>query len=349
MLPAPISLRDVADTTLHRYARPAGHPTALHADIGSNYLDSLMLLRFRYKYRPGAIIETAKLMAYFDDLVLSDPSNETARRGLLLSMVTFAGLVPSALPDLLPQLLAHGGRPGEANPSAVEARIGAGMAAMFNSEYTLAEDMLSGAVDLAPDSAAAHVALGTLLLHIGRLHDSLRETRAGERLDPQSASNASMVSLALFSLRRFDEAGLQAQRSLSLDPQLLISRMLLADIEFFTADRAVALRQMASICSFCGDHPLALGKLAYAHGMDGDPAAARKVLDTLLSRSDQTGRAAPCIALGYLGLRDAKNALKWLRIASEQNSIVDIVPGSTPFFDPLRSDRKFHVLLPQCA
>jgi len=106
------------------------------------------------------------------------------------------------------------------------------------------------------------------------------------------------------------------------------------------------LRAMAEFSASSDRHPLARGKLAYAYGVTGDSARAHDVLQELLASAGESTYAAPSIALSYLGLGEPKNALKWLRIANEQNSIADILQGQLPFFDPLRSEPGFNALIP---
>jgi Tfp pilus assembly protein PilF len=292
------------------------------------------------------VIDAAKLMAYFDDAIQCDPHDAVTRRGWLLSLVTFAYLVPSALPDILERLRTHAESGPASSPPSIEARIAGGVAAMFNRENRLAADILYQAAEMAPTNADARTALGTFLLHIGDWEGALRETRAGERLDPLSASNTGMVALSLMGLGRFADARLQAKRSLSLDPSFALSRMLLADIELFAGNTAEALRAMTQICESCRQHPLARGKLAYAYGVTGDSARARNVLQELLAAAPNSTHAAPSIALSYLGLGERKNALKWLGIANEQNSLADILQGRLPFFESLRSEPGFDALMP---
>jgi len=90
---------------------------------------------------------------------------------------------------------------------------------------------------------------------------------------------------------------------------------------------------------------LALGRLGYIYGLEGNRSKVENILNTLLARADEPGRVAPSIALVHLGLGNTKKALNWVRTAAEQNALVDMIP-SMPFYDALRSDPKFTVLIP---
>jgi tetratricopeptide (TPR) repeat protein len=293
------------------------------------------------------VIDAAKWMAWFDSAVEREPDNALIRRGWLLSLTTFACLVPTSLPDVLSRLRSQMRRTRPSGQATVEAYIAAGMTSMFNSEHRLAADMLYRAVELGPQNADARVALSTLLLQMGESEQALREARAGEQFDPLSAANAGMVALSLINLDRFEEARAQSERSLSLDPAFLLSRMMVADLDLLAGNCARALHSMAEICTLTGQHPLARGRLAYACGITGDASRARALLGDLLASANNTRQVAPSIVLGYLGLREQKSALKWLRIAGEHNSIADIMPGRLPFFDPLRGEPSFEALAPQ--
>jgi Flp pilus assembly protein TadD len=227
----------------------------------------------------------------------------------------------------------------------LEARICAGMVAMFNGEYGVAAEILIRAVELHPADAMAHVALGMLLLQAGRLEEALHAMATGQSLDPLSATYAGLLAVVLFTLGRIDAAREQAALCLALDPKHLMARVLLADIDLVCGRREAALGKYFEFCRMSNGHPLALGRLGYIYGLEGNRSKVENILNTLLARADEPGRVAPSIALVHLGLGNTKKALNWVRTAAEQNALVDMIP-SMPFYDALRSDPKFTVLIP---
>jgi TolB-like protein/Tfp pilus assembly protein PilF len=309
-----------------------------------SYLDALMRMRFQFKYQAGATGELAESIKFFQAAAQAQPGSRPIRRALSISVGTFMSLGGGAMSEA-PRLLAPAGPSSDHDEMVLEARVCAGMVAMFKGEYGVAAEMLMRAVELHPTDAMAHVALGILQLHAGRLEAALQAMTTGQSLDPLSAISAGMLAVVLFSLGRLDEAREQAMLCLALDPRNVMSHALLADIELVCGRHDTALEKSFELCRMSNGHPLALGKLGYVYGLVGRKAEVQSILNTLLSQTDEPGRVAPSIALAYLGLGDAKKALNWLRTAAERNCLVDMIP-SMPFYDALRSDRKFTALIP---
>ena len=310
-----------------------------------DYLESLMRMRFQFKYQAGATAELAESIKYFQAAARSQPGSRPIRRALSISVGTFLSLGSSLLSEALPRLLVPAALSGDCDEMFLEARVCAGMVAMFKGEYGVAAERLMHAVELHPTDAMAHVALGILLLHAGRLEEALQTLSIGQSLDPLSAINAAMLAGVLFNLRRIDAAREQATLCLALDPKNMMAHALLPDIEMVCGRHDAALAKHFEFCRMSNGHPLALGKLGYLYGLEGKHAEVQNILNTLLAQADEPGRVAPSIALAYLGLGDTKKALTWVHTAAEQNSLIDMIP-SMPFFDALRSDPKFAALIP---
>jgi TolB-like protein/Flp pilus assembly protein TadD len=318
---------------------------AVGASQQGGYLDSLMRMRFQFKYQAGAMAELAESIKFLQAAAQSQPGSRPIRRALSISLGNFMSLGGSALPEIMPRLVAQAGSLDDEREMLLEARVCAGMVAMFKGEYGASAEMLMRAVELHRTDAMAHVALGIVLLHTGRLEDALQALSAGQRLDPLSSLNASMLATVLFSLRRMDAAREQAALCLALDPKNMMAHALLADIDLASGRHDTALNQSFEFCRMSHGHPLALGKVGYIYGLQGNRAGVQTILNMLLAQADEPGRVAPSIALAYLGLGDAGKALLWMRTAAEHNTLVDIIP-SMPFYDALRSDPKFTALIP---
>jgi len=151
------------------------------------YLDSLMRMRFQLKYQAGATAELAESIKYFRAAAQSQPDSRPIRRALSLSVGTLLSLSGSATSEIMPRLLAQVAPSSDNDEALVEARVCAGMIAMFKGEHGPAAEMLMRAVELHPTEAMAHVALGILLLHSGRLKEALQAISTGQNLDPSRA------------------------------------------------------------------------------------------------------------------------------------------------------------------
>jgi TolB-like protein/Flp pilus assembly protein TadD len=309
------------------------------------YLDSLMRMRFQFKYQAGATAELAESIKVFQAAAQAQPNNRPIRRALSISVGAFLSLGVPAITELMPRLLAQAVPESDYDEMLLETRVCAGMVAMFKGDYATAAETLMRTVELHPTDPMAHVALGILQLHAGRLEAALQAMSNGQGLDPLSPLTASMLATILFSMRRFDAAREQAAFCLALDPKNMMAHALLADIDLACGQHDTALVKSFEFCQISNGHPLALAKLGYIYGLEGKRSEVQNILNTLIAQADEPGRVAPSIALTYLGLGDPKKALMWMRIAAEHNTLVDIIP-SMPFYDPLRSDPTFTALIP---
>jgi tetratricopeptide (TPR) repeat protein len=73
-------------------------------------------------------------------------------------------------------------------------------------QYDKAVEAYRQALQIKPDSAAAHHGLGRAYVSMGRVADALEPLRAAARLDPQNAAVRLNLGITLASLRRADEA-----------------------------------------------------------------------------------------------------------------------------------------------
>ena len=75
-------------------------------------------------------------------------------------------------------------------------------------------------------------------------------------------------------------------------------------------------------------------------------AVAAKRLERLIART-KSGEYVSAInfARAYLRLGDKEQALRWLKTSCEERNVHSLTIGSDPFYDPLRTDRRFNKLL----
>ncbi|MGB8583883.1 MAG: hypothetical protein WCD47_23915, partial [Candidatus Sulfotelmatobacter sp.] len=91
------------------------------------------------------------------------------------------------------------------------------------------------------------------------------------------------------------------------------------------------------------DSPTCIANLARAYVATGKRSEAERLLSDLKKRSNPAYSYAPEIAIVYVSLGDADQAVNWLEKGYEErfNPGVLLRPG----FDPLRSDSRFKDLL----
>jgi hypothetical protein len=92
-----------------------------------------------------------------------------------------------------------------------------------------------------------------------------------------------------------------------------------------------------------------LATFAYAAAQAGKTAHAKKALNKLLQLSERKYVSAYDIAMIYVGLRQNREALKWLAKAYEERAYLMVYLKVDPAMDPLRGKVKFKKILDQMA
>src|SRR5207237_122306 len=86
-------------------------------------------------------------------------------------------------------------------------------------KYDLAEIAARKAIDLEPDSAAAHRTLGNALYHQGKFKEAVASHREATRLAPTDAWSHHYLGRALQANGQLDEAIAAYRRALELQPE----------------------------------------------------------------------------------------------------------------------------------
>jgi hypothetical protein len=84
-----------------------------------------------------------------------------------------------------------------------------------------------------------------------------------------------------------------------------------------------------------------LAALGYAYAISHQDGEARKILQQLTERSQQTYVQPTWVAVIHIGLGEKDQAFDWLQKALQDRSAWLVYLKVDPFFDPLRSDPRF--------
>jgi TolB-like protein/DNA-binding winged helix-turn-helix (wHTH) protein len=203
---------------------------------------------------------------------------------------------------------------------------------------------LRRAVELNPNSAAAHHLYSEILLGEGKTKEGLAEAREYVQLDPVSPSARLDMAVADILARRYRRAIAQAWRAVSLDPN-------------YTAAHEV----LGWALELCGQHAQALQQLQTAVEQGGGDAAKAYLARTcfeaeksaegnkLLREITRSGRAPYQTAEVYAGLGQFNQAFKWLaKAVNNRDRDLAVYIRSDPWLGlAIRSDPRFAQILSQ--
>ena len=204
------------------------------------------------------------------------------------------------------------------------------------------EAELQRALQLDPNSAPAHFFSALLPLFRGELKEGLRLVLEAEKLDPVSPITSYVATAAYLANDHIDDAIVEGQRTLQLDPNYfyLDSNLAAAYREKRNFAEAIALYHKAQEAT----HVPSSG-LAITYARMGRQIEARKILDQLVQESQRRYVSASSIAAVYVAFGDKDEAFRWLERAFEEHSGILQWIAFLPEFRPLRPDPRFPQLL----
>lgn len=241
--------------------------------------------------------------------------------------------------------LAH--RALETNPGLAETHALLGMY-LKEIEYDWNEvrRAMERALELNPSSPMVRFryALSGLMPH-GRLQEAAAELERALDLDPLSVSIRMWLAEILHFARDNERAGAEIATAIEMDPGLCWSYHVLGQIQLAQQRLPEALATFQQAALLSGNHPIILGWMGMALALSGQAAEARALLDAL--RQAAASRYIPPTALAWihLGLGEVDEAFQLTFDAIEQRDPIIVPLKSYWFFDPLREDPRYALLL----
>jgi serine/threonine protein kinase/tetratricopeptide (TPR) repeat protein len=205
-----------------------------------------------------------------------------------------------------------------------------------------ADAELKRALELDPNSASAHLFSGLHPLFRGELKDGLQLILEAEKLDPVSPITSYVATAAYLANDRIDDAVIEGQRTLQLDPNYFYLDSVLAAAyrEKGNLPEAIALYTKAQEATH-----LPSGGLAITYTRMGREIEAQNILAQLLQAREERYVSAPLIAAVCVALGEKEEAFRWLERAYVEHSGALQWIAFLPEFRALHSDARFPDLL----
>ena len=228
------------------------------------------------------------------------------------------------------------------DPNSAEAHTALGFVRHYEWQWRDAEQELTRAIELNPNYALAHVYYANLLMSLRRSDESLREILAAKDLDPFSLDVNANLGWMLASAGRYDEAIEHLKRTVALDSSYPHARTRLAEALNSAGRYDEALSQVNEAVRLTNRSPSALGQLAKTYALLGRTAEARAVLDEVLALARHQYVPPASLFLLYQALGETETALDWLeRSYDERSNFMAYIASQ----NELRSNARFQRML----
>jgi serine/threonine-protein kinase len=367
-----VDVSDGGQIWSQRYSRPLADMYALEEEIASAIAEQLrvklggvspsvvprsrgpkaeayqLYLKGRYLWNrrpePGFI----DAPEYFEKSIEADPSFALPYSGLADCFITFGSWESGLLPPNEAFLKARGlaRKALEIDDRSAEAHASLGYA-LFHYDWNFEESEreLRRSIELDPGYSPAHHWLSHLVLPLGRIEESKRESLAALAVDPHDFIMNAHMAWHHFFAGEYDPAIQYAENLRSISSTHFWSPFFSGLAHEQMGLLAPAIDRLRLAAERAPDSTYAVAALAHAHGLAGDFREARRLLQDLEENARRRFVSAYDFAIVQLGLGANDDALRHIGQAFDERSSWLIHLNVDPRLDPLRTREGFRELV----
>lgn len=317
------------------------HTRSIEPEAHEAYLRGLSLLWTRPFPSKEAVPRVGE---YFQQAIAQDPNYALAYVGLADWYVIAADVGDMDQRKVYPLIEAAALRAAEIDQRLGSAHRSLAAVREYEWDWHGAELEYRRAIALNPSDDHSHQWYSSYLVSMGRFDEALGEARRALELNPIFLTDQKQLAFVFYMARRYNDAIREYESILERSPNFGLRHRDLGLTYLQVGRKTEAVTELER-AQTAPDLSSVTGSLAYVYGMTGRKERALKVLTKLKLLSAREYVKPSSVAIGFVGLGDADQALSWLsRAVDERDSEVQFLEVD-PVWDPLRSDPRFQVLL----
>ena len=318
----------------------AAGPKAAAPEIKVDAHNAYLQARFYFQRRSED--DMVKAIHYYDEAIRLEPAYAQAYAERAETAISFADLIAEVgrKSGIRADALRDARKAVELAPELAEAHAALGWA-LFLGNWQFDEGLaeLERSAQLSSSNATVHNLLARVLLYVGRYADAEAAARRAIEIDPLMASAHLSLARVLFTMGRLDEADVQARKAVELQPGSASSHRWQVFAAVLRGDGEAALRE-ATLEPNAG---FRLCFVALAQAVRGDRAASDAALAQLTATGEQSLAYQIAEVHAWRGDKDA--AFEWLQRAYDSHDGGILSLPSDPLLKGLRSDPRHAALL----
>jgi TolB-like protein/Flp pilus assembly protein TadD len=303
-------------------------------------------LKGRYYWDKRTAEGLRKGSEYFQKAIEKDPTYAAAYAGLAdcADRAGLWGFVPPELGAGRARTVAR--KALEFDDTLSEAHSALGSALLhYEWDYLASENEFRRAISLNTSYATAHQWYGHCLAAMGRVDESLMETKQALRLDPLSPIISVSHAFVCWFAGQWDQAVEHCETALELHPNYLGLVWALANAYQGKGNFEQAIQERERAVKLSAGAPMFVAELGQSYAAAGQSDEALRILEQLRELSKLRYVMAYWVALIHAGLKDRDETFRWLAKAYEERSAHLAYVKVDPRFDSLHSETRFSALL----
>ena len=294
----------------------------------------------------GSEEEIEKGLDYFQQAIEEDPTYALAYVGKADCYILLADYGYHSSKEAYPKARAAAEKALEMDNTLAGAYASLGYVKFkYDWAWAGAERDFKRAIELDPNYAYAPLYYSLYLSEMGRHDEAIKEAKRGLESNPLSRDCNNILGWNLFLARRYDRGIEQFQNLLEIDQNYIAAHWNLANIYAGKGMYSEAIAEVQKAVELSENNTTTVAVLGYIYALAGRRDGAMKVLNDLLELSNQEYVSSFYIALVYTCLGQKDQAFEWLEKAYEERDSYLPQLKVFPFFDSLRSDPRYKVLL----
>jgi serine/threonine protein kinase/tetratricopeptide (TPR) repeat protein len=304
-----------------------------------------LYLQGRYQWNKQTLEGLQESIDYFQQAVQKDPRYALAYAGQADSYAQLADFNVLPTREVLPKVKSAAARSLELDEAGAEAHTSLAWARFHEWDWAGAEKEFKRAIELNPSYPTAHSWYGEYLMVQGRFDEALVEMNRASDLNPLSPALNLALGYRFYYAHQYPEAVEQIQKTLAMDAKFVPAHVFLGRAYEQKGTYPEAIAEMRKALELSEGDTNELAAVGHAYAVAHQAGEAKKILDQLKERSQQTYVQPSLIALIHVGLGDKNQAFDWLQKAYEDRSAGLLYLKVDPAFDGVRSDPRFIDLL----
>ena len=300
-------------------------------------------LRGRHAWNKRSPDQIRKAIAHFQRAIDFDAAYAPAYAGVADAYnqlgTYLIGERPAA--ETRPLAIAAAMKAIEIDPDLAEAHAALGFSKVYDWDWRGSEKELRRAIELNPSYGPVRIWFACWLMQQGRPNEAIAQARYALDLDPLSLIVGTQVGWIYSHVGEFETAVRYFQDVLERDPNYLWGLWQLGQAYLHTGRHAESIAVLEKAALRSGRTPAILATLGAAYARAGLITEAESILQELKDLANRRYVSPHAFTWVYLGMGDRDRAFEWLEREYEERSNAIAWIGVWHMLDGVRSDPRY--------